>query len=161
MNLKQQWGTDTISSTRRRAIAKGYRSGLEEKVSRQIADAGLTVDYETDKVKYIWPEREATYTPDFKLPSKDGGFFFVETKGLWTVEDRQKWHLVTMQHPDTDFRLVFSNQNARLYKGSPTTYAAYCEKHGFKYANKTIPEEWLTEGDDDAKSVPENPQSHD
>ena len=147
----------TISSTRRRAIAKGYRSGLEEKVSQQIADAGLKVDYETDKVKYIWPERQATYTPDFKLPSKDGGFFFVETKGLWTVEDRQKWHLVTMQHPDTDFRLVFSNQNARLYKGSPTTYAAYCEKHGFKYANKTIPEEWLTEGVvTDEKPVPDN-----
>ena len=152
---------DTISSTRRRAIAKGYRSGLEEKVSRQIADAGLKVDYETDKVKYIWPEREATYTPDFKLPSKDGGFFFVETKGLWTVEERQKWHLVTSQHPDVDFRLVFSNQNARLYKGSPTTYATYCDKHGFKYANKTIPEEWLREGDDDAKSVPKDTQSPD
>ena len=161
MTMNQLRRAITISSTRRRAIAKGYRSGLEEKVSRQIADAGLTVDYETDKVKYIWPEREATYTPDFKLPSKDGGFFFVETKGLWTVEDRQKWHLVTMQHPDVDFRLVFSNQNARLYKGSPTTYAAYCEKHGFKYANKTIPEEWLREGDDDAKSVPEDTQSPD
>jgi len=42
---------------------------------------------------------------------------------------------------------VFSNQNAKLYKGSPTTYGQWCEKHGFAYANKTIPEEWLTEGE--------------
>ena len=41
------------------------------------------------------------------------------------------------------FPPVFSNMNARLYKNSPTTYAAYCDKHGFTYANKTIPEEWL------------------
>jgi hypothetical protein len=41
--------------------------------------------------------------------------------------------------------MVFSNQNAKLYKGSPTTYAAYCEKHGIRYANKWIPEDWLEE----------------
>lgn len=135
----------TISRTRRRAIAKGYRSGLEEQAAEQIAQAGLKVEYETDKVTYTWPERQSTYHPDFKLPSKDGGFFYCETKGIWAVEDRQKWHLLHEQHPDIDFRLVFSNQNAKLYKGSPTTYAAYCDKHGFTYANKTIPEEWLTE----------------
>jgi len=151
----------TISKARRHAIAKGYRSGLEVKVSQQIADAGLSVDYETEKVKYIWPERQATYTPDFKIATKDGGFFFVETKGIWGVEDRQKWHLVTQQHPDVDFRLVFSNQNARLYKGSPTTYAAYCDKHGFKYANKVIPDEWLAEGESNAKPIPEGSQSSD
>ena len=145
--LKQkQLGAGTISKARRHAIAKGYRSGLEEKVSRQIEDAGLPVQYETEKVSYTWPERQSTYTPDFKLPAKNGGFFYVETKGIWTVEERQKWHLVHEQHPDIDFRLVFSNQNARLYKGSPTTYAAYCDKHGFTYANKVIPQEWLDEG---------------
>ncbi len=156
--VKQQRAV-TISR-RRHAIAKGYRSGLEEQTSRQIEQAGLPVLYETDKIKYTWPERQATYTPDWKLPSKDGGFFFVETKGIWTVEDRQKWHLVTQQHPDVDFRLVFSNQNARLYKGSPTTYAAYCDKHGFKYANKTIPQEWLEEGgNQNAKPVSDHLKS--
>lgn len=132
-------GAITISK-RRHGIARGYRSGLEEKVSRQIAEAGLPVKYEQEKIAYIWPERNSTYTPDFQL-----GAFFVETKGIWSVEDRQKHHLIREQHPDLDIRLVFSNQNARLYKGSPTTYAAYCDKHGFKYANRTIPEEWLNE----------------
>ena len=132
-------------SRRRHAVARGFRSGLEDKISQQIQDAGLKVLYETDKVQYIWPQRNSKYTPDFKLPSKDGGFFYLETKGLWVVEDRQKWHLLHEQHPEIDFRLLFSNANAKLYKGSPTTYAAYCEKHGFQYANKTIPEEWLNE----------------
>ena len=137
----------TISRHRRsHAIAHGYKSGLEEKISRQIEDAGLPVQYETDKIEYVWPERTSTYTPDWKLP-KDGGFFYVETKGRWTVDDRQKHLLIREQHPDLDIRFVFSNQNSKLYKGSPTTYAQWCEKHGFLFSNRTIPDEWLAEGD--------------
>ena len=132
---------------RRRAIINGYKSGLEEKLSRQIADAGLEVLYETDKVAYVWPLRNSTYTPDWKLPKANGGFFYVESKGRWTVDDRQKHLLIREQHPQLHIRFVFSNQNAKLYKGSPTTYAQWCEKFGFLYANKTIPQEWLEEGE--------------
>jgi hypothetical protein len=139
----------TISKLRQRAIKNGYRSGLEETLSRQIAEAGLPVVYEpkADKVSYTWPERQSTYLPDFKLP-KPGGYFYVEAKGYWQVDDRQKHLLIRDQHPEIDIRFVFSNQNSRLYKGSPTTYAQWCDKHGFEYANKTIPTEWLTEGED-------------
>lgn len=138
----------TISKRRSRAIQHGYRSGLEEDTAQQIRDAGHEVLYETERISYEWPARSATYRPDFKLP-KPGGFFHVETKGVWTVEDRQKHHLIREQHPDLDIRFVFSNQNNKLYRNSPTTYAAYCEKHGFTYANKTIPQEWLDEGKED------------
>jgi len=155
---KHQKASSLITSRKRsHAIARGYRSGLEDKTAQQIANAGLEVLYETEKVKYTWPERQASYTPDFKLKKKDGGFFFCETKGIWSVEDRQKWHLLHEQHPEIDFRLVFSNQNAKLYKNSPTTYASYCEKHGFTYANKVIPQEWLEEGkESDNESNNEN-----
>jgi len=146
--LKKQMVSLTISKRRRHAIANGYRSGLEETISRQIADAGLPVSYEEDKIEYVWPERTSKYTPDFKLP-KQGGFFFVETKGRWTVDDRQKHLLIKEQHPDLDIRFVFSNQNAPLYKGSPNRYCDWCDKHGFVYANKTIPPEWLQEGAND------------
>jgi predicted nuclease of restriction endonuclease-like RecB superfamily len=140
-------GLRTISRRSQiRAIAQGYKSGLEDKLSRQIEDAGLTVEYETDKIDYVWPERAAKYTPDFKLP-KPGGFFYVESKGRWTVDDRQKHLLIKDQHPEIDIRFVFSNANAKLYKGSPTTYAQWCDKFGFRYANKTIPQDWLEEGD--------------
>ena len=122
----------------------GFRSGLEDRVSKQITEAGLKLLYETDKVNYVVPARDAKYTPDFKLPKK-GGFFYIETKGIWTVQDRAKHLLIQKQHPDLDIRFVFSNQNAKLYKGSPTSYASYCEKHNFRYANKVIPEAWLLE----------------
>lgn len=125
-------------------IRHGFRSGLEDKIAKQITEAGLKVEYETDRVEYEVPKRKAKYTPDFKLP-KQGGFFYVETKGIWDTADRQKHLLIKEQQPDLDIRFVFSNANSKLYKGSKTTYASYCEKQGFMYAHKTIPEEWLTE----------------
>ena len=123
-------------------IIKGFRSGLEERVSRQIEDAGLQCIYEADKIKYHWPKRQSTYTPDFRLP-KEGGFFYVETKGRFTVSDRQKHLLIKEQCPDIEIRFVFSNANAKPYRGSKTSYAQWCEKHGFMYASKTIPDDWL------------------
>jgi hypothetical protein len=75
------------------------------------------------------------------------GAFFVETQGRWTVEDRQKHLLIKEQCPEVEVRFVFSNQNAKLYKGSPTSYAEFCDRHGFKYANKTIPQSWFEEGE--------------
>ena len=136
--------TTKTSTSRSVGYRLGFRSGLEDRVSKQITEAGLNLLYETDKVNYVVPARDAKYTPDFKLPKK-GGFFYIETKGIWTVQDRAKHLLIQKQHPDLDIRFVFSNQNAKLYKGSPTSYASYCEKHNFRYANKVIPEAWLLE----------------
>jgi hypothetical protein len=125
-------------------IKHGFRSGLEDRVSKQITEAGIKLLYETDRVHYVIPSRDSKYTPDFKLP-KPGGFFYVETKGLWTVQDRAKHMLIKRQHPGIDIRFIFSNQNAKLYKGSPTTYGMYCERNGFVYANKVMPQEWIKE----------------
>ena len=136
--------TTKTSTSRSVGYRLGFRSGLEDRVSHQITEAGLELLYETDKIGYVVPARDSKYTPDFKLPKK-GGFFYIETKGIWTVQDRAKHLLIQKQHPDLDIRFVFSNQNAKLYKGSPTSYASYCEKHNFRYANKVIPEAWLLE----------------
>lgn len=141
----------TSSATRARAIANGYRSGLEEKTAKQIKESGLEVLFETERVAYQWPPRASTYTPDFKLPCK-GGFFYLESKGRFTVQDRSKHLLIKEQCPDIEIRFVFSNANAKLYKGSKTTYAMWCDKHGFIWANKVIPEEWLEESCNAIKS---------
>ena len=138
-NKKQQQRL-TVSN----GIKHGYRSGLEDKLSKQIKTAGLEVHYETDKIKYQVPPRQAKYTPDFRLP-KDGGFFYVEAKGIWDVQDRQKHLLIQEQYPEIDIRFVFSNSNNKLYKGSKSTYASFCDKHRLPWAHKTIPDEWLTE----------------
>lgn len=138
-NKKQQHRL-TVSN----GIKHGYRSGLEDKLSKQIKTAGLEVHYETDKIKYQVPPRQAKYTPDFRLP-KDGGFFYVEAKGIWDVKDRQKHLLIQEQYPEIDIRFVFSNSNNKLYKGSKSTYASFCDKHRLQWAHKTIPDEWLHE----------------
>ena len=137
---KKQQHRLTVSN----GIKHGYRSGLEDKLSKQIKTAGLEVHYETDKIKYQVPPRQAKYTPDFRLP-KDGGFFYVEAKGIWDVKDRQKHLLIQEQYPEIDIRFVFSNSNNKLYKGSKTTYASFCDKHRLQWAHKTIPDEWLHE----------------
>ena len=129
------------------ARAAGYRSGLEEKISSQIAARGLTVKYETEVIEYEVPSRKAKYRPDFKLPND----IIVETKGRFVTKDRQKHVLVKEQHPDLDLRFVFNYSKAKLYKGSKTTYADWCDKHGFIYADKLIPSEWF-EGTSSSKT---------
>ena len=144
------------TTSKQRGIIKGYRSGLEEQIARQIDQAGHVVLYETERLSYVWPERPATYTPDFVLNKHDGNIMYIETKGRFDVESRQKMLLVREQNPDLDIRFVFSNANQKLYKGSPTTYAMWCDKHNFVYASKRIPDEWFAEGDANGKAKPDN-----
>ena len=121
-------------------IKYGYRSGLESKVSAQLSEAGVDFEYETFKIEYQVNETRK-YTPDFRLPNG----IIVETKGRFVAADRKKHLLVQQQHPDLDIRFVFSNSKAKLNKGAKSTYADWCQKHGFLFADKTIPEEWLNE----------------
>ena len=121
-------------------IKHGYRSGLEEKVAKELEDAGIKYSYEKLKVTYQVNEMR-TYTPDFVI-----GTLVIETKGRFTTADRKKHLLIQKQHPLLDIRFVFSNPNAKLYKGAKTTYADWCDKHGFMWAKKTIPKEWLDDG---------------
>lgn len=127
-----------MGTTRQQAIKHGYRSGLEERVSKELAEAGVKYEYETQKIKYR-VEEDRTYTPDFILPNG----IIVETKGRFTTADRKKHLLIQKQHPELDIRFVFQTSRAKLYKGAKSTYAQWCEKHGFLYADKSIPEEWL------------------
>lgn len=123
------------------AMKHGYRSGLEERIAEQLDKLGVEYQYEEVKLKYIKPASEHVYTPDFVLPNG----IIVETKGRFLMADRQKHILVRKHNPALDIRFVFSNSNARISKTSRTTYAAWCIKNNFKYADKTIPEEWLSE----------------
>ena len=113
-----------------------FRSGFEAKTANYLRRLGIEFEYESLKVSYM---REATYTPDFILPNG----IIVETKGLWTSEDRTKHLLIREQHPELDVRLCFQNASNKLRKGSKTTYAMWCEKKGIKYCDKTIPKTWL------------------
>lgn len=124
----------------RRHNSRRYRSGLEREVAEYLKDKQSKVRYEVLKIE--WEDlRYRTYTPDFML---DNGII-IETKGIFDSEDRRKHLEVRKQHPKLDIRFVFSNSMAKLYKGSKTRYCNWCDKNGFLWAHRVIPEEWLKE----------------
>ena len=112
---------------RQRAIAKGYRSGLEEKVGEQLKKLNARAEYESFKIPYTVPIIYRTYTPDYLLPNG----IVLELKGLFVLEDRKKHLLIKEQYPNLDIRFVFSNSRTKLRKGAKSNYGEWCEKHGF------------------------------
>ncbi len=117
-----------------------FRSGLEKRTAAYLRKNKVKFEYETLKVK--WQDtRIKTYTPDFVLPNG----IIIETKGRFVPSDRLKHLMIREQRPDLDIRFVFSNPHAKLNKGAKSTYADWCDKHGFLYAKETIPIEWLKE----------------
>lgn len=128
-----------------------YRSGLEKTNANHLKKLAEPVVYEQYLINYTRPESKHTYTFDFLLSNN----IIIETKGIFDAADRKKHELIRKQHPDLDIRFVFSNSKSKLYKGSPTTYGAWCTKKGFLFADKLIPKEWLTE----TKGVRKDPHS--
>ena len=116
-----------------------FRSGLEYSIAKQLEDGGITYEYEKLRLKYQRPL--STYTPDFELHNG----IIIEGKGKFVGSDRSKHLLIKERHPELDIRFVFSNSKSKLYKGSKQTYGGWCDKYGFKYSDKVIPEEWLKE----------------
>ncbi len=136
------WMMKRISKKQKASGMKsGWRSGLEEKIADELAAQKVAFSFESLTIPYIRPEKECRYTPDFILPNG----IIVETKGRFVTADRQKHLLIKAQHPDLDIRFVFNYSKSRLSKKSTTTYAMWCEKNGFHYADKSIPQEWLKE----------------
>lgn len=115
-----------------------FRSKFEKNFAKDLKDRKIKYTYETKRIPYV---KKSTYTPDFILTNG----VIVETKGRFTSADRSKHLRVREQHPDLDIRFVFMNPYVRLSKKSKTTYAEWCDKHNFKWANKVIPEEWIND----------------
>lgn len=140
--------TKTPKSSKKPLTAKqvglkyGFRSGLEESIAADLTSKGVGFTYEELKIPYVKPAKPCKYTPDFVILTNG---IIIESKGRFITEDRQKQLLIKQQHPDLDLRFVFSNSRSRISKRSNTTYADWCEKNGFPYADKAVPEEWLKE----------------
>lgn len=124
-------------------LRHGFRSGLESGTSKSLTKKKVKFKYESEKIEYHQPAVKRTYTPDFILDKKQGGKLYIETKGIFDSDMRKKHLLVRKSHPDMDLRFVFSNANAKIYKGSKTTNAMWCDRNKFRWAHRTIPEAWL------------------
>lgn len=114
-----------------------FRSGLEYRNAVLLESKGITYEYEQTKIPY--QKKVSTYLVDFELPNG----IIIETKGYMSSADRSKHLLIKEQHPHLDIRFVFSNARNKLNKRSNTTYGEWATKHGFQWAEKTIPESWL------------------
>ena len=122
------------------ALKAGYRSGFEDDVAKELKSKGVEFTYEKEKIKWV-DLKVRTYTPDFVL----GNGIIIETKGRFVSNDRRKHKEIKKQFPDLDIRFVFYNSRSKLYKGAKSSYADWCDKYGFKYADKSIPDAWLQE----------------
>ncbi len=124
----------------RAAMKHGYRSGLEIKVKDYLKEHKVKFKYEAIKIE--WEDlMYRTYTPDFILPNG----LIIEVKGLFTAGDRRKHLAIKKQHPNLDIRFVFESSKRKLSKGAKSTYATWCEKNKFLYADRIVPEDWLKE----------------
>ena len=123
----------------------GWRSGLEESTFNYLRDKGIYCEFEPYKIPFTQPAKSRTYTPDIVIPTTSGKAMIIETKGRFVTADRMKFKYLIKHHPDLDVRFVFSNANAKISKTSKTTYAKWCDQHGFLWAHKIIPDEWLKE----------------
>lgn len=128
-------------SRRTKVIDTVYRSKLEAKVAALLP----VVEYETEKLKYVVPASNHKYTIDFKIGHKS----YIEVKGYLKASERKKYLLVRECNPEIKLRFFFDKADNKIYKGSPTTYADWCDKEGFEWTDlkKGLPLEWITNAD--------------
>jgi hypothetical protein len=81
------------------------------------------------------------YWPDFVLPNG----VIVEAKGVFRPQDRKKHLAIREEYPQLDIRFVFYNAEAKQGENRKGTYASWCRKYGFQYANRELPPAWVRE----------------
>ena len=133
MTQRKRQQQQAASTTKR---SSKYRSKFEASVAKNLDDNKIKFSYETINIDYII---SSSYCPDIIF---DNGII-CEIKGLFRKEERRKHLAIQAQHPTLDVRFVFQNSKTKLSKAKGSlTYAKWCERHGFLYADKIIPPEW-------------------
>ena len=97
----------------------------------------MNISYETMKLPYVL---SGTYNPDFILANG----IIIEAKGDLNKEDNRKMLAVKQQHPNLDIMFVFYEAGKKVPR-SKETHSHWAERNGFKWADVTIPDEWLRE----------------
>ncbi len=113
-----------------------YRSKFEIKIAKQLSKDHAA--YESYSIPYTLM---CNYWPDFRLSNG----IFIEVKGRFKASDRRKHIQVRKEHPELDIRFVFYRANEKIVKKSKTTYADWCNKNGFLWAEKEVPMTWIKE----------------
>lgn len=118
----------------------GFRSKYEGQVSESLSSRAPDAKYEAVRIPYQ-VIRNTFYVPDWILPKQA---IVLEAKGWFRPADRTKMLLLKQQYPALDIRLVLQTPQKRLTSKSRTTYAAWCEQHGFPWCKgPELPPDWL------------------
>jgi hypothetical protein len=96
-------------------------------------------EYEPQNLPYVVTHQ---YRPDFRIRENT----YIEAKGRFLSADRAKHLYIKEQHPEVKIYFLFGNAENKLTKSSKTSYADWCNKHGFEYADfyrEGIPKKWF------------------
>lgn len=107
------------------------KNKFEARIEAELKKCKAKYKYESEKIPYILARH---YIPDFVIETKTGKIY-LECKGYFRPEHKSKMAAVKKMHPELDIRIIFYSHNR--------TNVRWAEKHGFKYAFYTIPEDWL------------------
>ena len=124
-------------------MAVTSRGGFEPLIIADLKDRGVEFEYEPHPIPYYI---EHDYNPDFKI-----GDIYIEAKGYFRKDAQRKMPKVKEQNADLDIRFVFQRltstvQGAKTRKdGTKMTCQEWAERYNFKYAERTVPREWLEE----------------
>ena len=114
-----------------------YRSKFEIRLAADLGKKNINFEYE--KATFQFAPKIRSYTPDFYLPEFK---IYIETKGRLTTNDRVKHLLIKDQWPDLDIRFIFVRADNKISLKSKTSYADWCNRHGFIWAEGSFPVEW-------------------
>jgi len=115
-----------------------FKSKLEEKVWATLKREYPSVKYEPNKFKFIQPEIERTYIPDFKTGRSN---IFLEAKGKLDLETRKKMIWFRDSNPTIRIIFLFQNPDNKITKRSKTTYAMWATDNGFEWLD--FRKDWL------------------
>jgi hypothetical protein len=115
-----------------------FKSKLEEKVWSVLKKEFPTVKYEPQRFKFIQPEVERTYIPDFKTGRSN---VFIEAKGKLDLETRKKMVWFRDSNPTVRIIFLFMNPDNKITKRSKTTYAMWATDNGFEWLD--FRKDWL------------------
>jgi len=115
-----------------------FKSKLEEKVWGTLKKHFPSVKYEPQKYKFIQPQIERTYIPDFKTGRSN---IYIEAKGKLDLETRKKMVWFRDSNPTIRIIFLFQNPDNKITKRSKTTYAMWATDNGFEWLD--FRKDWL------------------
>jgi hypothetical protein len=115
-----------------------FRSKFEEDMYNAAKRSRKSLKHEPFFIPYIM---KGSYLPDFVLPNG----IIVEAKGYLDAAACKKMKAVKASNPHLDIRFVFQNANGKRNKRAKLRNYEWAERHGFQWAEGTIPLAWWKE----------------